>query len=464
MKYRKEKDSLGRVLVPSDKYYGAQTTRSLSNFRIGSEKMPKELIYALAILKHAAALTNYQLGDLTKEKKDLIIKACKEIYHGEIDQEFPLSVWQTGSGTQTNMNVNEVIANRISKIQKRPLGSYKPVHPNDDVNMSQSSNDIFPSAIHLTAYLLIEKKLLPSLEKFHKTLRKKEKEFKKIIMVGRTHLMDAVPIELRQEFSGYRSQLEYAMEKLEKKLPDLSFLPIGGTAVGTGLNSRKKYASLVCKNLSDICKSSFKPAHNRFSEISAKDRIVMVSSTLRLLAVIFYKIANDIRLAGSGPRAGINELQLPANEPGSSIMPGKVNPTQCEALSMVAIQVMGNDSTIGIAGSQGHFQLNANMPLIAYNLFQSIHLLADGANNFTKNCLTGLKPNRKIIKEHLQRSLMSATALNRQIGYDATSKIVKKAYEEDISLKEAATRLKLLTSKEFDTIVNPARMIYPNIT
>lgn len=462
MKQRIEHDSLGQVKVPADKYFGAQTKRSQENFKIGSETIPIEIIHALASLKKGGAFANHALGRLSQEKKDLITRVCDEILSNKLNSHFPLVVWQTGSGTQSNMNINEVIANRANELAGKKLGSYLPIHPNDDVNMSQSSNDLFPSAIHIAALLLIKNKLLPNIKSFRDCLEEKEKSFADQVKVGRTHLMDAVPISLAQEFSGYRAQIDYAIKLLDNALKDLSQIPLGGTAVGTGINSHPDFSKIACTHLSTILQETISSCENFFAEISAKEKVVMTSSILRVIAVVFFKIANDIRLSGSGPRAGISELILPANEPGSSIMPGKVNPTQCEALTMVSIQIMGNDTAIGIAGSQGHFQLNAFMPLMAYNLIQSIHLLADSAVNFEKKCLKGLKPNKKNIDEHLNNSLMLATILNRTFGYEKTSKIVQKAFQEDISLKEAALALKLISAEEFDRIVDPKKMIHPS--
>lgn len=459
MQERIEKDSLGEVRVPADKYYGAQTERSLENFRIGGEKMPVEVIHALALIKKAAAVANCELKLLPKEKKDLIIRAADEVLSGKWDGHFPLVVWQTGSGTQTNMNVNEVISNRAIALAGGVLGSKEPVHPNDHVNMSQSSNDTFPSAMHISASRLIRKKLLPHLQTLYQGFKDKSAEFKEIIKTGRTHLMDAAPLTLGQEFSGYAAQVHYGIEAIEKALMPLRELALGGTAVGTGLNAPPKFAARAIEEINKETGLAFVSSPNKFQALSSQDAVLQMSSALRQLAASLLKIANDIRWSGSGPRCGLAELLLPANEPGSSIMPGKVNPTQCEALSMVAVQVMGNDVTIGIAGSQGNFQLNVYMPLIIDNLLQSVHLLADAALNFYNRCLKDLKPNLKRIKENLEKSLMLATVLNREIGYDKASQIVKLAYEEHITLKEAAVKLGLLTEKRFDEIVDPRKMI-----
>ncbi len=462
MHERVERDSLGEIKVPSDKYYGAQTERSKENFSIGGEKMPVEVIHALALIKKAAAIVNCSLELLPKDKRDLIVKAADEVIGGKWDDHFPLVIWQTGSGTQTNMNVNEVISNRAIELAKGVVGSKDPIHPNDHVNMSQSTNDTFPSAMHLAACLLIHKKLLPHLQILYKGLKDKSEEFKEIIKTGRTHLMDAAPLTFGQEFSGYAAQIQYGIKAVERAIEPLSELAIGGTAVGTGLNAHPKYASSMIEEINKLTAFEFSSAPNKFQALSSKDAILEMSGALRLIAADFMKIAADISWSSSGPRCGIAELLLPANEPGSSIMPGKVNPTQCEAMAMVAIQVMGNDCKIGFAGSQGNFQLNVYMPLIIYNLLQSIHLLSDVALSFYKKCLKDIKPNRKRIKENLERSLMLATALNREIGYDEASKIVKKAYEDDLTLKEAALELGHISEKRFDEIVDPKKMIGPH--
>lgn len=459
MKTRIEKDSLGEIHVPIDRYYGAQTERSKENFLIGSEKMPIEVIHALALIKKAAAIVNADLGLLPNEKKDLIVRAADEVLKGKWDDHFPLVVWQTGSGTQTNMNVNEVLSNRAIELAGGKLGSKDPIHPNDHVNMSQSSNDAFPSAMHIASLMLIRKKLLPHLKVLHDSLNAKAGEFQKIIKTGRTHLMDAAPLTLGQEFSGYAAQIEYGMKAIERSLKGLSELALGGTAVGTGLNAPPKFGEKIALEISKLIGEHFVSAPNKFQALSSKEAILETSGMLRGVAASLMKIANDIRWSGSGPRCGLAELLIPSNEPGSSIMPGKVNPTQCEALTMVAVQVIGNDMKIAFAGSQGNFQLNVFMPMMIFNLLQSVHLLADAALNFTKKCLEGLEPNRKKIAEHLERSLMLATALNREIGYDKASQIVKKAYQEDITLKESAVKLGLLTEKRFDEIVDPKKMV-----
>ncbi|MFI5334420.1 MAG: class II fumarate hydratase [Chlamydiales bacterium] len=459
MKKRKEIDSLGPVEVPEGKYYGAQTQRSIENFPIGTEKMPLELIYALAIVKKACALVNAESKLLSKEKCDLIVKVCDEIVTGKLDDHFALVVWQTGSGTQTNMNINEVISNRASEIAGRKLGSKEPVHPNDDVNMSQSSNDVFPTGMHIAAALAMEQTLLPKLTKLLKGFEKKVEEFKEIVKVGRTHLMDATPLTLGQEFSGYATQIEQGIRAVKQTLPSLSALALGGTAVGTGINAPKGFGQKSATLIAKLTKFPFVTAPNKFEALAANDAIVEASSALKRLAVSLMKIANDIRWLASGPRCGLGEIFLPTNEPGSSIMPGKVNPTQCEAMTMVAVQVMGNDSAISIAGALGNFELNVFKPVMIYNLLQSIRLLGVAADSFYTRCLIGIKPNRKRIQELLDNSLMLATALNPVIGYDKASKVVQKAYQENITLKEAAVKLGFLTAKKFDQLIDPKKMV-----
>lgn len=454
MRGRVEKDSLGSVTVPSDKYYGAQTQRSLENFAIGGEKMPIEVIYALVQIKKASALVNRKLGLLTSAKERVIVAVCDEILEGIHDEHFPLTIWQTGSGTQTNMNVNEVISNRAIQKLKGKMGSKVPIHPNDDVNKSQSSNDVFPSAMHVAAVEALHTQLFPSLEKLRDILEDKQNEFKKIIKVGRTHLMDAAPLTLGQEFSGYVSQLEHALQTLENTLPHLAEIALGGTAVGTGLNTHGKYAELVAKTLSKLTGYQFVSASNKFAALAANDTIVELSGALRLLAVALMKIANDIRWMGSGPRCGLGELQLPENEPGSSIMPGKVNPTQCEAVTMVCVQVMGNDVATGIAGSQGNFELNVFKPVMISNVLRSIRLLSDVMLSFGDKCVAGIKADEEHIQHELESSLMHATALNEKIGYDKVSKIVRKAQMEKISLKQAAMDLGILSSELFDELID----------
>ena len=460
-KERIEKDTMGEIKVPADRYWGAQTERSHENFKIGGEKMPIEVVHALALIKKAAAITNAELGALSPEKRDLICYAADEIIAGKLDDHFPLVVWQTGSGTQTNMNVNEVISNKAIEKVGGVLGSKKPIHPNDDVNHSQSSNCTFPSAMHISAMLLIRKKLLPALTIFYEALDKQAHAFKEIIKIGRTHLMDAAPLTLGQEFSGYAEQIKHAMNAIHCNLEPLSELALGGTAVGTGLNASPKFAKRACEHISQLTGVLFISAHNKFAALAAHDAIVGMSGALRQTAVAFMKIANDIRWLGSGPRCGFHELFLPENEPGSSIMPGKVNPTQCEAMTMVAAHVMGSDAAIAFAGSQGNFELNVYKPVMIYNLIQSIHLLADSALSFTEKCLIGIKPNTKRIEEYVENSLMLATALNESIGYDQAAKIVKKAYAEDISLKEAAVKLGILTAEKFDSLIDLKKMVHP---
>lgn len=455
---RKETDTLGEIAVPSDKLYGAQTQRSFLNFQIGTEKMPLEVVHALGIIKKAAAIVNAELGLLSIQKKELIVEACDLLIGGKLDDHFPLVVWQTGSGTQTNMNVNEVISNWCIQKVGGKLGSKDPIHPNDDVNKSQSSNDAFPTAMHIAAVRAIHASLLPRLSLFLQTMQEKAKLFGNIVKTGRTHLMDATPLTLGQEFSGYAAQLQYGIQAIEKALPVLYEIALGGTAVGTGLNTHPQYAARVAAVIGELTGYPFISAPNKFEALAASDGIVEMSGALKRLACSYMKIGNDIRLLASGPRCGIGEIFLPANEPGSSIMPGKVNPTQCEAITMVAAQVMGNDTTIALAGSMGQLELNVFKPVMIYNLLQSIRLLGDMALNFTEKCLKGIEPNRKRIEAHLNNSLMLATALNTVIGYDKASQIVKKAYQEHKTLKEAALELKLLSEKEFDSIVDPTKM------
>lgn len=463
MEYRIETDSMGEVKVPADKYYGAQTARSLMNFKIGGERFPFELIRALAIVKKAAAITNNELGLLSNEKKELIVKAAEEVIEGKLNEHFPLVVWQTGSGTQTNMNVNEVIANRAIEMAGGVLGSKKPIHPNDDVNKSQSTNDAFPTAIHIAVVEEIHRRLIPMVTKLRDALEAKSNEFKDIIKIGRTHLMDATPLTLGQEFSGYAQQLTNGLARINDALKRLYEIPLGGTAVGTGLNTHPDYAVKVAEKISEITGKPFKTAPNKFEAMAGKDALVELSGVLKTLAASLMKIANDIRWLGSGPRCGIGEISLPENEPGSSIMPGKVNPTQSEAMTMVCAQVFGNDVTINIAGASGNFELNVFMPVIAYNILQSIRLLADACESFTDNCVVGIVANENNIKKHLENSLMLVTALNPVIGYDNAAKVAKKAHKENKTLKEAALELGLLTSEQFDEIVRPEKMIGPKI-
>ncbi len=460
MNFRIEKDTMGEVKVPADMYWGAQTQRSKDNFKIGGETMPIEIVRAFGILKKAAALTNAELGVLPKEKAKLISQVCDEIIEGKLDDQFPLVVWQTGSGTQSNMNVNEVIANRAHVIHGGKLGEGDYfIHPNDDVNKSQSSNDTFPTAMHIAACHLISHITKPGVNKLLDTLKKKSLEFKNIIKIGRTHLMDATPLTLGQEFSGYASMLEHGLRNLECTLPHLYELALGGTAVGTGLNTPKGFDVLVAKKIAEISGCPFVTAGNKFAALSAHCSIVEISGALKLLATSLTKIVNDIRFYASGPRSGIGELILPANEPGSSIMPGKVNPTQNEALTQVCTQIVGNDMTITMAGMQGHFQLNVFKPVMILNLLNSARLLGDACVSFNDNCAVGIKPDLKKIKYNLYNSLMLVTALNTHIGYENAAKIAKKAHAEGTTLKEAALELKLVTEEQFDEWVDPSKMI-----
>ena len=459
---RIEKDSFGDIEVPANQYGGAQTARSLHHFAIGREKMPTEMIRAFGILKKAAALTNMELGMLPKEIGELIIKAADEVANNQLDEHFPLSIWQTGSGTQSNMNANEVISNRAIELAGGVLGSKNPVHPNDDVNMSQSSNDTFPTAMHIAAVEMINNRLIPAVHRLRDALAAKQNEFKDIVKIGRTHLQDAVPLTLGQEFSAYVSQLNANLSAINDVLPHLERLALGGTAVGTGLNTHPKFAILACKHIADITGLPFISAPNKFAALAAHDEIVLTSGVLKALACALMKIANDIRWLASGPRSGLGELTLPENEPGSSIMPGKVNPTQCEALTMVCIQVMGNDASIGFAGSQGNFELNVYKPLMIYNLIQSLYLISDSCESFTKYCVVGIEANRERISEHLNNSLMLVTALNPVIGYDKSAAIAKKAHHDGSTLREACLALGYLTGDEFDAAIKPADMTHPH--
>lgn len=461
MSYRIEKDTMGQVKVPANKYWGSQTERSRNNFKIGPcASMPLEVIYAFAYLKKAAAYANADLGILTEEKKNLIAQVCQEIIQGELDQEFPLVVWQTGSGTQTNMNVNEVIANRAHVLKGGKLQENKRfIHPNDDVNKSQSSNDAFPTAMHIAAYKKLLEVTFPGVKKLRDALKKKTKTFAKIIKIGRTHLMDATPLTLGQEFSGYTAQLDYAIRAIENTLSHLSELALGGTAVGTGLNAPKGYDVKVAQYVKEFTGLPFKTARNKFESLAAHDALVETHGALKQLAVALMKIGNDIRMLASGPRSGIGELLLPDNEPGSSIMPGKVNPTQSEALTMVCAQVMGNDTTISIAGAQGHYELNVFKPVIIYNFLQSAQLLGDACFSFALNCVEGIRPNYARIQELLERSLMLVTALNTYIGYEKAAEIAKAAHKHNTTLREEAFRLGYVTPEEFDEWVQPKNMV-----
>ena len=462
MKYRTEFDSLGKIKVPGDKYWGASTQRSNKYFDIGDFLVRPILIQSIGVIKKAAAIVNTKNKDLNKKISKYIIKAADEVIKGKLDDHFPLKVWQTGSGTQTNMNVNEVISNRAIQLMGGKMGTKKPVHPNDHVNKSQSTNDVFPTAMHIAIAIKSKKKLLPSLKLLEKELGKKVNEFKKIVKLGRTHLQDATPLTLGQEFSGYHSQLKKCIERIEKALNEIYYLAQGGTAVGTGLNTRRNFDKKVIKEIKQITKLPFKPAKNKFAALAAHDAIVNFSGTMNTTAVCLMKIANDIRFLGSGPRAGYGELILPENEPGSSIMPGKVNPTQCEAVTMVCVKVIGNHNGITMAGSHGHFELNVFKPLIIHNILQSINIMADSSNGFAKYCIRGLKADKKRIKSLLDNSLMLVTALSPKIGYDNAAKVAKKAHKNGSTLKEEALKTGLINEKEFTKIVNPKKMVKPS--
>ena len=460
MEYRIERDTLGEMKVPADKLWGAQTQRSRENFRIGQEKMPAEVIRGFAILKKSAALTNQELGKLPEDKAQAIVQAADEILDGTLSEHFPLVVWQTGSGTQSNMNVNEVIANRGNQILQEK-GSEQRIHPNDDVNMSQSSNDTFPTALHIAALTVIEDQVLPALNKLKETLCQKSEQFNDVIKIGRTHLQDATPLTLGQEISGWLRMLEKDEQMIRESAEYMRELAIGGTAVGTGINAHPQFGELVAEKISAFTGKKFTSARNKFHALTSHDEVVHTHGALKALAADLMKIANDVRWLASGPRSGIGEITIPANEPGSSIMPGKVNPTQAEALTMVVTQVMGNDATIGFAASQGNFELNVFKPVIIYNFLQSATLLADSMISFNDKCAVGIEPNHEVIEGHLKNSLMLVTALNPHIGYENAAKIAKKAHAEGLTLKEAALQSGLLTEKEFDEIVDPAKMITP---
>lgn len=453
---------MGELEVPAHHYYGAQTARSLHYFNIGSETMPRALIKAFGIVKIAAAEVNQELNLLKPSHAEAIIKAAQMVVEGRLDDQFPLKIWQTGSGTQTNMNVNEVIANKAIELLGGVVGSKEPIHPNDHVNLSQSSNDTFPAAMHIAAVDTLTHQLLPRLKRMRESLNEKASEFSAVIKIGRTHLMDAVPLTLGQEFSGYATQVSDCIDFVEATLPKLYELALGGTAVGTGLNTHPEFATRVAKKIALMTHSPFVSAPNKFAALAAHDPLVFASGALKTLAGALMKIANDIRWMGSGPRAGLAELILPSNEPGSSIMPGKVNPTQCEALTMVCVQVLGNDAAIGIAGSQGNFELNVFKPLIIYNFIQSVTLLSDAIQSFMDHLLKDLVPDEKNIQSHLDRSLMLVTALNPKIGYDKAAEIAKKALKESLTLKEACLKLGYLTEKEFDEVVQPKKMLGPH--
>ena len=462
--FRVEQDSMGQIEVPSDRYWGAQTQRSVQNFKIGSERFPREMIWALGIVKQSVAEVNRDLGLLTPDEAEVIRKATQEVIDGKLDDHFPLVVWQTGSGTQTNMNVNEVVANRAIEILGGVLGSKKPIHPNDHVNKSQSTNDSFPTAIHLAVVDRIEHHLKPMVASLRESLSDKSDEFAEIVKIGRTHLQDATPLTLGQEFSGYVQQLDNALRAINHTFPHLFELPIGGTAVGTGLNTHPEYAELAAKKMAQKTGQNFVSAPNKFAALGARDALVEASGALKTLACALNKIANDIRWLGSGPRCGIGEIILPANEPGSSIMPGKVNPTQCEALTMVCSQVIGNDTAITVAGSSGNFELNVYMPVMAFNILQSIRLLGDACDSFDQHCVIGIKPNLHQINQYLHDSLMLVTALAPHIGYDQAAEVAKKAHETGKTLKEIVISRQLLTEQEFDQAVVPADMTRPNIS
>ena len=462
MKLRKEFDSIGSINVSNDKYWGASTQRSNKFFNIGKILVNISIIKSIAIIKRSAALVHFKEKQIDKKITNSIIKASDEVIKGKLDENFPLKVWQTGSGTQTNMNVNEVIANRAIEILGGKKGSKKPVHPNDHVNKSQSTNDVFPTAMHISVAQETVSKLLPNLKILEKELAKKSKEFKSIVKIGRTHLQDATPLSLGQEFSGYQVQLKKSIERIESALKEIFFLAQGGTAVGTGINSRKGFDKKIVKEIAKFTKLPFKPAVNKFAELAAHDSIINFSGTLNTCAVALMKISNDIRFLGSGPRAGYGELILPENEPGSSIMPGKVNPTQCEAVTMVCANVIGNHTGITVAGSHGHFELNVFKPMIAHNVLQSIDLIADSTRNFALFCVKGIKANKKKIKEHLDNSLMLVTALAPKIGYDNAAKIAKTALKNGTTLKEETLKTGLVKEKDYDQIVDPKKMIYPS--
>jgi len=450
-----------RSEVPSDRYWGAQTQRSLQNFKIGGHRFSAGMIRAFGIVKKGAALANLRLKKLDDAKAGLITRACDEVIANQHDDHFPLVVWQTGSGTQSNMNANEVISNRAIELSGGEMGSKKPIHPNDDVNKSQSSNDVFPTVMHVAAAIDIHQKLLPASAKLRATLEAKSKAYGDVVKIGRTHLMDATPLTLGQELSGYAAQLAFAEKQIASSLAGLYELALGGSAVGTGLNTHPDYARIVAEEIAKLTGLPFVTAPNKFANMAAHDAVVQASAAVRTLAVACFKIANDVRLLASGPRCGIGEIRIPENEPGSSIMPGKVNPTQCEAMTMVCVQVMGNDAAVAFAGTQGHFELNVFKPVMIHNLLESVRLLSDALHSFNDNCAIGIEPNREVIARHLQSSLMLVTALNQHIGYDNAAKVAKRAFEKNITLKEAVVELKLLTAEDFDDKVRPETMVSP---
>jgi fumarate hydratase class II len=456
---RTETDTMGPVRVPADRYWGAQTQRSLENFPIGDQRFPAAVIRAFGIVKKAAALANAELGSLSTEKRDLICRAADEVALGKLNDHFPLVVWQTGSGTQSNMNANEVVANRANELAGHPRGSKHPIHPNDDVNQSQSSNDVFPTVMHVAAVEQIQDRLLPSLDHLLGALQDQASAFGDIVKIGRTHLMDATPLTLGQEFGGFAAQLGHCRERIEESLRPLSQLALGGTAVGTGLNTPLGWAETVAREIATLTGHPFETAPNKFMALAGNDAIVTASAALRGLATVCFKIASDVRLLSSGPRCGIGELVLPANEPGSSIMPGKVNPTQCEALTMVAVQVIGNDAAVGFAGSQGHLELNVFKPVLIHNLLESVTLLADAMQSFCDRCVVGIQPNPEAIDRHLENSLMLVTALNRVIGYESGAEVAKHAFEKNQTLREAALELGVVSAEDFDRHVDPKAMI-----
>jgi fumarate hydratase, class II len=458
---RIETDSFGPVEVPADRYWGAQTERSRQNFRIGQDRMPMDIVRALGVVKLAAAQTNRELGLLDQRRARAIIRAAGEVIEGKLDDHFPLVVWQTGSGTQTNMNLNEVIANRANELLGGKLGAKAPVHPNDHVNMSQSSNDSFPTAMHIAAAMRMTHDLIPALDQLHRALRKKEKDFARIVKIGRTHTQDATPLTLGQEFSGYAAQIENGIARLRAAVKDLYPLAQGGTAVGTGLNSKRGFARMFARHVAKIAKLPFTSAANKFEALASNDAYVFAHGAINAAATALFKIANDIRLLGSGPRSGLGELILPENEPGSSIMPGKVNPTQCEAVTMVCCQVFGNETTITIAGSQGHFELNVYKPVLAYCMMNSIQLMADVTRSFTEHCVEGIRADEKRIRELMERSLMLVTALAPRIGYDNAAKVAKSAHARGTTLREEAVRLGFVSADEFDRLVKPEKMTRP---
>lgn len=462
MSNRIEHDTMGEVAVPSDAMWGAQTQRSLENFKIGTERMPRAMIRAMGLVKKSAAITNASLNQIPQDIADAIVGSADEVIAGQWDSQFPLVVWQTGSGTQSNMNCNEVIANIANQKLGNPLGSQKPVHPNDHVNRAQSTNDSFPTAIHVAAALQINELLIPAVTTLRDTLDKKAKEFDSIVKIGRTHLQDATPLTLGQEFSGYVQQLNQCLKRLQYALDGLYELPLGGTAVGTGLNAHPDYAVKAAEKLAELTGLPFVTAPNKFEALAGRDACVFASGALKTLATSLNKIANDVRWLASGPRCGLGELSIPENEPGSSIMPGKVNPTQSEAMTMVVAQVLGNDTTINVAGASGNFELNVFMPVIAYNLLQSIQLLGDACNSFNDNCAIGIEPNREKIDHFLHNSLMLVTALNPVIGYENAAKVAKTAFKENKSLKQVAVELNLVTAEQFDEVVRPEKMVSPN--